>query len=409
MRKLKQIVLPVLLISGAGFLTFVTSFAAVELIYQTKVNQETSDLIGIIAKKYPEVDASELLGVLQAEADVEIRENGAKILQKYGVEIDNSIVASSKFLITQSLKLSLVIIGGIGLVLAIYFYWRDWRQNDEMRKLVKYLQDLSNSLYDLKLEENEEGELSILTNELYKVTVLLREAAATNQKHSENLETALADISHQLRTPLTSLQVMVDNIYEDPEMPAEVRQDFLQSISRQLDNMSSLVTTLLNLAKFDNGAIKMHDRLVKVGEILDDVKDKLAILADLRDVRIEFTGDLTAEVELDARWQTEALANIVKNCIEHSPAGEKVKITVEDCPLFLKIMIEDAGDGMTAHDQKHIFDRFYRAQNAIAGSVGIGMSFAQAVIKADDGQISVKSKPGLGTIFTVKYFHNARR
>lgn len=409
MRKLKQIVLPVLLISGAGFLTFVTSFAAVELIYQTKVNQETSDLIGIIAKKYPEVDASELLGVLQAEADVEIRENGAKILQKYGVEIDNSIVASSKFLITQSLKLSLVIIGGIGLVLAIYFYWRDWRQNDEMRKLVKYLQDLSNNLYDLKLEENEEGELSILTNELYKVTVLLREAAATNQKHSENLETALADISHQLRTPLTSLQVMVDNIYEDPEMPAEVRQDFLQSISRQLDNMSNLVTTLLNLAKFDNGAIKMHDRLVRVGEILDDVKDKLAILADLRDVRIEFTGDLTAEVELDARWQTEALANIVKNCIEHSPAGEKVKITVEDCPLFLKIMIEDAGDGMTAHDQKHIFDRFYRAQNAIAGSVGIGMSFAQAVIKADDGQISVKSKPGLGTIFTVKYFHNARR
>ncbi len=390
-------------------MTFVTSFAAVELIYQTKVNQETSDLIGIIAKKYPEVDASELLRVLQAEADVEIRENGAKILQKYGVEIDNSIVASSKFLITQSLKLSLVIIGGIGLVLAIYFYWRDWRQNDEMRKLVKYLQDLSNNLYDLKLEENEEGELSILTNELYKVTVLLREAAATNQKHSENLETALADISHQLRTPLTSLQVMVDNIYEDPEMPAEVRQDFLQSISRQLDNMSNLVTTLLNLAKFDNGAIKMHDRLVKVGEILDDVKDKLAILADLRDVRIEFTGDLTAEVELDARWQTEALANIVKNCIEHSPAGEKVKITVKDCPLFLKIMIEDAGDGMTAHDQKHIFDRFYRAQNAIAGSVGIGMSFAQAVIKADDGQISVKSKPGLGTIFTVKYFHNARR
>lgn len=409
MRKLRQIILPILVMIGLGFLTFMTSFAAIGLTYQTKVNQETADLVGVIAEQYPEVKASELLRALQAETDSKTREKGAEILQKYGVKIDNSVVASSKFLVKQSLKLSLVVMGSVGIVLVAYFCWRDWRKDGEMKKLVKYLQDLSNNLYDLKLEENEESELSILTNELYKVTVLLREAAETNQKRSENLEVALADISHQLRTPLTSLQVMVDNIYEDPEMPAEVRQDFLQSISRQLDNMSSLVTTLLNLAKFDNGAIKMHDRSVKVSEILDGVKDKLAILADLRDVRMEFAGDLAAEVELDARWQTEALANIVKNCIEHSPAGEKVKITVEDCPLFLKIMIEDAGDGMTAHDQKHIFDRFYRAQNAIAGSVGIGMSFAQAVVKADDGQISVKSELGEGTSFTIKYLRHTKR
>ncbi len=408
MFKFRQIILPVLVTIGLGLLTFMTSFAAIGLTYQTKVNQETADLVGVIAEKYPDVDVSELLEVLQAETDSETRKNGAAILQKYGVKIDNSVTASSKFLVKQSLKLSLVIMGGMGIVLMSYFCWRDWRKDGEMKKLVKYLQDLSNNLYDLKLEENEESELSILTNELYKVTVLLREAAEANQKHSENLEVALADISHQLRTPLTSLQVMIDNIYEDPEMPAEVRQGFLQSISRQLDNMSSLVMTLLNLAKFDNGAIKMRDQPVKISEILDNVKDKLAILADLRDVRMEFGGDLTAKVELDARWQTEALANIVKNCIEHSSTGEKIKITVEDCPLFLKIIVEDAGDGMTAHDQKHIFDRFYRAQNAIAGSVGIGMSFAQAVVRADDGQISVKSELGKGTTFTIKYLRHAK-
>lgn len=234
--------------------------------------------------------------------------------------------------------------------------------------------------------------------------VLLREAADNNQKARQQLETALADISHQLRTPLTSMQVMVDNIYDDPEMPSAVRQDFLRSISRQVEAMSNLVMTLLNLAKFDNGSIVLQRLPVEAGELLREVRQKLEIMADLRGVEIVLKGDLSAKARLDRRWQVEALTNIVKNCLEHSPAGSKVTATVQNSPLFLRLQIHDTGEGIAAKDLRHIFERFYKAKNSAADSVGIGLAFAKTAIEADNGQISVKSQEGKGTEFTVTYF-----
>ena len=187
-------------------------------------------------------------------------------------------------------------------------------------------------------------------------------------------------------------------------MPLAVRQDFLRSISRQVESMSNLVMTLLNLAKFDNGSIRLQQLPVEAGELLREVRQKLEVLADLRGVTIVLVGDLRAKARLDRRWQAEALANIVKNCLEHSPADSEVTITVTNSPLFLRFKIKDVGEGIAAKDLHHIFERFYKAKNSAVDSVGIGLAFAKTVIEADNGQISVKSQEGQGTEFTVTYY-----
>lgn len=376
------------------------------ILYQQTSNAELASLAGLIAEKYPEIDDAEIAQAIQNRQTTDYAERGTEILRKYGFFKDETASESGAAL-TKNLTLVLVIaVTELMAALMLYFGWLDWRRNRQIKNLVKYLQDLSNKIYDLKLEENTEDEMSILTNELYKITVLLKEAAENNHKLAKNLETALADISHQLKTPLTSLQIMVDSIYDDAEMPTEVRQDFLRSISQQIETMSGLVSTLLHLARIDNGSLKMDDQEIVIGEVLEKAQQNLAVLADLQGIAVELEGDLAAKIRLDPRWQTEALTNIMKNAIEHSKAndGQKVLVKVADCALFLRIDVIDTGEGMSLHDQKHVFERFYRAAGSTKNSVGIGLAFAKAVIKADNGQIMVDSKLGEGTRFTVRYF-----
>ena len=374
--------------------------SGVEQNYRNHSNQEVAALLGVATTSG---DTSELIANLR-HPNAEQVTAGTKLLHQYGYLASDYASPSARHFFWQALMVILITLAVFAVMAMLYFGWRDWRRSQQITQLISYTQHLGERIYDLHLDENSEDELSILSNELYKFMVLLREAADNNQKARQQLETALADISHQLRTPLTSMQVMVDNIYDDPEMPSAVRQDFLRSISRQVEAMSNLVMTLLNLAKFDNGSIVLQQLPVEAGELLQEVRQKLEILADLRGVEIVLSGDLSAKARLDRHWQVEALANIIKNCLEHSPAGSKVMVVVQNSPLFLRLRIIDTGEGIAAKDLRHIFERFYKAKNSSADSVGIGLAFAKTVIEADHGQISVKSQEGKGTEFTVTYF-----
>ncbi len=409
-RRMRRIVLPILGAWALVMFGLALSLATSQKIYQARSHRELSELVGLIAETYPELETAEIIQILQGremENSTATAELGAEILEKYGLTEGYFATQSAARLATQTTLSAAGALAILALALGGYFWWRDRRLMSQVEDLVGYTRDLSDRIYDLRLEDNSEDELSVLANELYKITVLLRESAENHQKLAENLETALADISHQLKTPLTSLQIMIDEIYEDPKMPEKVRQDFLRLMSQQVQSMSTLATTLLNLARLDNGTFKMHDKTFQVQELFDQVRQKLEILADLNDVELEFLGDQQAEIKLDLRWQTEALANIVKNAIEHSRSGQKVEIRAEDCPLFLKITVEDNGSGMSAHDMRHAFERFYRVpnpQNSDQTSVGIGLAFAKAIIEADRGQITVDSELGKGAEFTVRYF-----
>lgn len=402
-RRLKTVFLPTVIITLVIISVVTVVAASLKNNYRDNVNRETARLLGVAAASDPDLDAAEIIQTLRTP-DVESEALGMEILREYGYLPSDTFASSAE---NFSLKLSVLLILGI-LSLAFltlsYFWYRDWSEERKIKHLVSYLQNLKERTYELKLDENSEDELSFLSNEIYKITVLLKEAAENNRLHSQNLETALADISHQLRTPLTSLQITLDNIYDDPDMPLSVRQDFLRSASRQVESMSSLVMTLLNLAKFDNGSIKLYSQPVKVGGLLEEVRQSLEVLSELQGVKVILSGDLDATVKFDRRWQREALTNIVKNCIEHSHDGGEVTITVEDCPLYSRFTIKDHGEGIASEDLHHIFERFYKAKNSSSDSVGIGLAFAKAVIEADNGQISVKSRPQEGTTFDIKYF-----
>lgn len=402
-RKIRQLFFPVLIFTLVIIMLCSLTITGVNRFYQAKINQEYANLLGAVATQAPTAEMSQLIQLLQ-HPSTETQQAGMEILRDYGYRSQDSVSTPTQDYLKATL---LVIVGGLttfAVVTVLYSWWLDYCRQRQIRRLVDYLEELNSQTYDLKLAENREGEFSLLTNQLYKLIIMQRTVARTNQEDRQKLETALADISHQLRTPLTSLQIMVDNLVTDPAMPELQRQEFLNSTSRQLEQMSNLVTTLLNLAKFDNHSIKLASQRLVVEELLNMVIQNLAVLADLNDLELILQGDLRAEVRLDARWQTEALTNIIKNCLEHSPRGEKIIITVKDCPLFLKIIIEDHGEGIVPSDLRHIFERFYSIKSSQHTGVGIGLAFAKAIIEAENGQIAVQSTPGKGTKFSITYF-----
>ena len=399
-RFLQKIILPIFAITVVIGLVATLALTEIGQRFRQDSNQEISAIVGVAATGG---DDAEVITNLRNPSPEQVS-LGAELLRQYGYFPSDYASNSAVRFFTCTLVVILIVLAVFALIVCVYFCWHDWRRSQQIIGLIDYMQRLGERVYDLHLDENSEDELSVLSNELNNIMVLLREAADSNQKARQQLETALADISHQLRTPLTSMQVMVDNIYDDPEMPVDVRQDFLRSISRQVESMSNLVMTLLNLAKFDNGSIRLQQLPIEAGELLTEVRQKLEVLADLQGVNIVLTGDLQAKARLDRRWQVEALTNIVKNCLEHSQPGSEVKIAVISSPLFLRFKIRDTGEGIAAKDLRHIFERFYKAKNSAAGSIGIGLSFAKTVIEADNGQISVKSEEGKGTEFTVTYF-----
>lgn len=288
--------------------------------------------------------------------------------------------------------------------LAVWYGWCDYRERRKIWRVIEYAREMNRRVYNLKPSENSEGELSLLSNELYKTTVLLQEAAEAEAKRTRRMATALEDISHQLRTPLTSLSLAIDNLYDDTEMEEATRRELLRMARRSVVQMSELTVALLSLAKLDSGTLVMKPRTVTAGDVMAKVTDGLAIFAELNGVTLVVSGDLSAKLRVDMKWQTEALVNIVKNCIEHSPAGSEVTVRVRASTVFTRFTISDCGEGMSAHEVRHIFERFYKASNARPESVGIGLALARQLIEADNGQVRVKSELGKGTEFAVTYY-----
>ena len=274
--------------------------------------------------------------------------------RKYGYTPDISYIKTLGEQIETNKKQNIALVIIFGTVsLGIYLIYVI-TQEKKIAEINEYIKQINNKNYILKIEENDNGELSKLRNELYKTTVLLKETAEISEKEKENLSTAIADISHQLKTPLTSIRIMLDNIQDDPDMEKEVREDFLREISKQIDWISSLVVSLLKIAKFDAGTIKMENNEINAKNLIDNIVSNLAILMELKNIEIITNVDEKATFIADYKWQQEALTNILKNAIEHSKQNSRIYITVENTNLFLKIIIKDEGSGkMCIRDRRY--------------------------------------------------------
>ncbi len=281
------------------------------------------------------------------------------------------------------------------------------RRYKEIEKLSGYLRNISNGNYSMDIRDNEEGELSILKNEIYKVTLMLSKQGEFLKKDKEKLADAISDISHQLKTPLTSMMVMID-LLSDENLNSEKRIEFTKNIEMQLERMDWLLTSLLKLSKIDAGTIIFKKNKVKVSELIKKAMSPLLIPMELKEQKLIIDGNENTSFTGDLNWSTEAIVNIVKNCIEHTENKGLISIFYEENPLYTEIKISDNGTGIEKEDLPYIFKRFYKGKNASAGSVGIGLAMAKSIIVSQNGDISVRSKKNEGTEFSIKFYNKQK-
>ncbi len=279
-----------------------------------------------------------------------------------------------------------------------------WRHR-QIDALADYLRRITAGEYALDVRDHCEGELSLLKSELYKVTVLLSEANEKLQAEKLQLAESIADISHQLKTPLTSMLMMTDLLGEE-DLPADKREEFTRHIRIQLERIQWLVSSLLKMSRLDAGVVAMHKEQIPVRTLIQEAIAPLLIPMELKDQTLSLEGEDSARLVCDRQWSAEALLNVVKNCVEHTPAGGKITIRWQGNPLYTVIDIEDNGTGIAPEDLPHIFTRFYRGKHEEgATGVGIGLSMAKSILARQDAQISAASTPGKGTTFTVRFAH----
>ena len=288
-----------------------------------------------------------------------------------------------------------------GVILLAVFFFYTKKRYIRIEKINDYLVKVLSEADTPDILEQEEGELSILSNNIYKAASTLKVQNEILSDDKKQLASAIADISHQLKTPLTSMMVMNDLLYaeEDPSK----RQEFLQTQSAQLSRMNWLIQTLLKLSKLDAGTIELKREQIEVTELLAEVIKPFEIQFELRNISYkQDSGDMP--LTCDKNWTVEALQNIVKNCIEHMDEGGELRISTLDTSLYVQITIEDTGCGIAAEDIPHVFERFYKGKNAGKDSVGIGLALTKAIIEDQHGEITVKSTEGEGSVFSVKFY-----
>lgn len=367
--------------------------------YQNKVDIVIANIVGEIQTKYPEVKEEEIIPILNMKSDS--LKLGYSILEKYGIDNETSSINgldSTKDIIKTNVIAIILLIIAILLILLIYSKSKD----KKIQEIIRYIEEINRKNYNLKIEENSEDELSHLSNELYKITVMLKEQAEASSKDRKALQTSIEDISHQIKTPLTSMSIMLDNIRENPNMDEKTRQTFIYEISRQVEWIKWLVVSLLKLAKLDSNTAVFVKKEVDVKQLIDDVIKNLTIPLDIKEQHIIAQGKDSKFIG-DYNWQLEALTNIVKNCIEHTPENKNIYINYEENNFYTKIVIRDEGTGIDKQDVKHIFERFYKGKNASENSIGIGLALAKSIIEKDNGYIICDSKVGEGTSFEIKY------
>lgn len=277
-----------------------------------------------------------------------------------------------------------------------------WRYR-EIEKLSNYLRQINSGNYTLDVRDNHEGELSILKSDIYKVTLMLSEQSSMLQRDKVRLTDAISDISHQLKTPLTSMMVMAD-LLSDVGLPAPKRTEFTHNIRIQLERIEWLVSSLLKLSKIDAGTVSFRRDRISVDKLIHIALEPVLIPMDIKEQTVSINGDESVSFIGDLNWTAEALINILKNGVEHTQERGEIKISFSENALFTEILITNTGDGIAKEDIPYVFKRFYKGKNASEGSIGIGLAMAHSIIKSQHGDIGVTSSKEKGTTFRVKFY-----
>lgn len=367
--------------------------------YEKSIVSTQAAYIGVLAELYPEAEPQLVEQIYQTRPGA--AEKGMRIMEKYGVNLDELSFNSGAVQDAGQWNILLLFILNLSIctvfiMLAMRFARQQYAR---VRHVTAYTKDIAGGNYHLDIRDNAEGELSILKNEIYKITTMLREQTEKWKQDKISLADSLADISHQLKTPMTSLFVLTDLLQEYPDK--HVHDDFLQRMRSKLNRMEWLVSSLLKLSKLEAGTVRMKQESFPLKRLIDKTLESMAIPMDIKMQTLTMDGEQNITVYGDLNWLNEALLNLLKNAIEHTPEHGHIQMKWSDNPLFTQILVTDDGEGIDREEQPYVFQRFFKGKNAGDDSVGIGLAMAHAIVEAHGGDITVKSEPGKGSTFTI--------
>ncbi len=395
MKNKKTIILIIVII-----LIYVFSFNMVflyqENIYKEKYNMFVNNIISVIKEKYPDISNKNIIDILNNKTNL-------NYLNEYGIDVDDEFALISMHKENKKIFiLNSVILGSFILVLSIILIINKNYENKKLEEIIHLIEEINKKNYNLNIKGTDETMISKLKNEMYKTVVMLKNDADNSLKDKIIIKTYLEDISHQLKTPLTVINISLDNLIDNPNMDEKNRNEFISKISKEVTNINNLIQNLLKLSKFDVNVINFINKSVSIKELINKSIDKISLIADLKNINIKVNILNDFNLNIDLNWQIEALSNIVKNAIEHSNENDIVYINCNDNKIYSKIEIINNGI-INDKDLNKIFDRFYTNKKGYSESVGIGLSLAKNIIEKNNGKIDVYSKDGK-TIFTIKYY-----
>ncbi|AXU67798.1 two-component sensor histidine kinase [Clostridioides difficile] len=361
-------------------------------------------IIGTLSSKYPNLE-SEIVDIITQGKSMENTDYGKKILSKYNY--DKSIRINSEPIISKlvldTIKINIILVCIIFIlifVLVVRYFKSIYNDLSDMTKYVYYSSE--GKSFDMK-NKNQEGQIGLLKTELLKMTTILNEKVELLKTEKIFLNNTISDISHQLKTPMTSLIMLNDLLYND--IPYEVKIDFLNKIKNQLNRMDWLIKSMLKLSKVEAKVINFKKDKVKFSELIHRAMQSMKIPMEIKNQKLTIEGSDNISYIGDIDWSVEALVNIIKNCVEHTPEFGNITITYKENPLFSELIIKDDGEGIHKKDIPHVFKRFYRGRSSSKeDSVGIGLAMSKSIIESQNGDIYVNSEKGKGTEFHI-IFH----
>lgn len=344
--------------------------------------------------------------VMDALLHPKVTDEGETILKKYGLN-DTDVYEDMKSLkdLRNDIFLKTFIVNVIFVLVlfVIYLYFKR-KEFKKIGELQNYFNHILKGDYSVDIREYSESEFSSLKNDIYKVTNLLKEKENYSSNEKRYLESVLSDISHQLKTPLTSMYV-INDILENDDIDSDKKKEMLLKNRKQLERIEWLVASLLKLSRLDSGMVTLKKQNILVSELIEQAIAPFRIPIELKEQKIMVNGNKDISLLIDEKWTIEALVNIIKNAYEHTPVSGTITISYSDNPIYTEILIQDTGEGIDSKELPHIFERFYHGTTN-KESIGIGLNMAKSIIEKQNGYIKVESKKGKGTTFILQFYKN---
>ncbi|APH22719.1 sensor histidine kinase [Clostridium botulinum] len=372
------------------------------------INQNTL-IVGNILSKHPELEDEVILS-LNSNKDARYNEEknykiGKKVLEKYSYD-ENLDIYKNPILNNFSMNFiyRIIIYFALAIIIIyiiIYDKFKYFYKKAEI--FTEASEDIMEGHFSKFIDENKEGDFYILSSKFNLMSNRLEESLLNLKKEKIFLKNIISDISHQLKTPLSSL-IMFNELMKDENMPIEDRKNFLKLSDEQLRRMEWLIINLLKVGRLEAGVVEFRREnnplYVTVNKALAGLSEKAKEKS--QQVIVDIDEDVYFKHDMD--WTAEAISNIIKNSIEHTDNYGQIKISCEETPISLTISIKDNGEGIPEKLQNKIFERFYKGENSVnPSSIGIGLSLTKSIIESQNGSIIVESEMGEGTEFIMTF------